>query len=257
MARTNQRNYYRLLHVQFDAPVEVIQASYRAIMQKLKQHPDLGGDEANASLLNAAYSVLINPEKRAKYDKKYLQKNPSSRGRGFNSRQSSQKSSVFKKTSTSKSNGAAKYGSMAPVHCPFCGASISDHGLHGARIIACRVCDSPLTPVKKSGHTGSCKRALKRTSVKGLVHFLTRWPQFKEKVGEIQNLSPMGLKFTYCHEIPLSSFIKVDSRGLKAVARVVSCLPSAEKQVTGFCIGVEFITLSYRAAQGVFVSEKV
>jgi len=255
MARTNQRNYYRLLHVQFDAPVEVIQASYRTIMQKLKQHPDLGGDEANASLLNEAYSVLINTEKRAKYDKTYLKKSMTARRRGFTPKPAQEQSSVFKKAPASTTNGAAQYGSMAPVHCPFCRASVPNHGLHGGRIIACRVCDSPLTPVKKSRHTGNCKRALKRTSVKGLVHFLTRWPQFKEQVGEIQNLSPMGLKFTYAHEIPLSSFIKVDSRGLKAVARVVSCLPSTDGR-SGFCIGVEFVTMSYRVDQGVFVSEK-
>jgi len=256
MNRSNQRNYYRLLHVQFDAPVEVIQASYRTIMQKLKQHPDLGGDEANASLLNEAYAVLVNTEKRAKYDKTYLKKSVSAQGRGFTPKSSRQKTPRPKKSQVSKANGAAQYGSMAPVHCPFCRASVPDHGLHGSRVIACRVCDSPLTPVKKSRHSGSCKRALKRTSVKGLVHFLTCWPQFKEKVGEIQNLSPMGLKFTYSQEIPLLSFIKVDSRGLKAVGRVVSCLPSTDGRVAGFCIGVEFVTLSYRADQGVFVSEK-
>ena len=63
--KNNRRNYYRLLHVQPDAPGEVIKASYRTLMQKLRQHPDLGGDDCNAALLNEAYAVLTNPERRA------------------------------------------------------------------------------------------------------------------------------------------------------------------------------------------------
>ena len=41
----NRRNYYRILHVQPDAPTEIIKSSYRTLMQKLRMHPDLGGDQ--------------------------------------------------------------------------------------------------------------------------------------------------------------------------------------------------------------------
>ena len=37
----NRRNYYRLLHVQPDAPTEVIKSSYRTLMRTLKRHPAL------------------------------------------------------------------------------------------------------------------------------------------------------------------------------------------------------------------------
>ena len=40
----NRRNLYRILHVQPEAPLEIIKASYRSLMTKLKLHPDLGGD---------------------------------------------------------------------------------------------------------------------------------------------------------------------------------------------------------------------
>lgn len=66
--KNNQRNLYRILYVQPDAPVEIIRASYRTIMQKLKAHPDLGGDEWNAAIINKAFEVLSDTEKRRAYD---------------------------------------------------------------------------------------------------------------------------------------------------------------------------------------------
>ena len=64
----NNRNYYQILHVQQDAPVEVIRSSYRTMIQRLKMHPDLGGDHDKAAIVNQAYTVLTNPKKRAEYD---------------------------------------------------------------------------------------------------------------------------------------------------------------------------------------------
>lgn len=65
----NKRNYYRILYVQPDAPIEVIRASFRTLMQKLKQHPDLGGEHWNASVINEAHTVLTDPDKRRAYDR--------------------------------------------------------------------------------------------------------------------------------------------------------------------------------------------
>ena len=70
----NKRNYYRILHVQPDAPVEIIQSSYLTLMQKLKAHPDLGGEEWNATIINQAYQVLKDNEKRKDYDAELFQK---------------------------------------------------------------------------------------------------------------------------------------------------------------------------------------
>jgi curved DNA-binding protein CbpA len=66
--KNNRRNYYRILHVQPEAPAEIIKASYRTLMSKLKMHPDLGGDHKLAILVNEAYAVLSDPERRAAYD---------------------------------------------------------------------------------------------------------------------------------------------------------------------------------------------
>ena len=66
--KSNQRNYYRVLHVQPDAPTAIIKASYRTLMQTLKAHPDLGGEHWDAGVINEAYRVLSDPARRQRYD---------------------------------------------------------------------------------------------------------------------------------------------------------------------------------------------
>ncbi len=84
----NRRNFYRVLHVQPDAANKVIQQSYRSLMQKMRLHPDLGGDNHHAAIINQAYATLRNPKVRAAYDTKlrnrYSIKTLASIG-GFNS----------------------------------------------------------------------------------------------------------------------------------------------------------------------------
>ncbi|KPK01049.1 MAG: hypothetical protein AMK71_07005 [Nitrospira bacterium SG8_35_4] len=66
----NRRNYYRILQVQPDAPLEIIRASYRTLMKELKAHPDVGGEHASAYLINEAYETLSDSDRRAEYDKR-------------------------------------------------------------------------------------------------------------------------------------------------------------------------------------------
>ncbi len=68
----NRRNYYRILRVQPDASGDVIRRSYRTLLQRLRLHPDLGGDHWSAALLNEAWAVLRGPEQRAAYDRELL-----------------------------------------------------------------------------------------------------------------------------------------------------------------------------------------
>ena len=56
--KNNRRNYYRILHVQSDAPLEIIRASYRAMMGPLKMHPDMGGNHEVAALIKDRKSVV-------------------------------------------------------------------------------------------------------------------------------------------------------------------------------------------------------
>jgi curved DNA-binding protein CbpA len=65
----NRRNYYRILQVQPEAPPAVVKASWRALMQTARMHPDLGGDPRAAALVNEAYEVLGDPQRRREYDR--------------------------------------------------------------------------------------------------------------------------------------------------------------------------------------------
>ena len=67
-----RRNYYRILEVQPDAPFEVIRHNYMLLLHKLRLHPDLGGRHRDAALINHAFDILSDPEKRAAYDRKLL-----------------------------------------------------------------------------------------------------------------------------------------------------------------------------------------
>ena len=62
------QDHYHTLHVHPDADVAIIKASYRTLMQKLKYHPDLGGDKDDAARINEAYGVLSNLTLRTAYD---------------------------------------------------------------------------------------------------------------------------------------------------------------------------------------------
>jgi len=50
------------------ADVAVIKSAYRTIMRELQAHPDLGGDEEQAKVVNEAHRVLTDPDLRTAYD---------------------------------------------------------------------------------------------------------------------------------------------------------------------------------------------
>jgi hypothetical protein len=65
-----QKTHYDILKVARDAPIEVIRAAYRALSQK--HHPDRRPEDSAAAdtmgLLNQAYEVLTDPERRRAHD---------------------------------------------------------------------------------------------------------------------------------------------------------------------------------------------
>ncbi|XP_020255858.1 uncharacterized protein LOC109832828 [Asparagus officinalis] len=69
---SNQKDYYRILEVDYDATEETIRSNY--IRLALKWHPDKKKGEENATSrfqeINEAYKVLSDPAKRREYDRK-------------------------------------------------------------------------------------------------------------------------------------------------------------------------------------------
>lgn len=61
-------DYYEILQVSRNANAIIIKKAYRAILNELCYHPDKGGDEEKAKLINEAYGILSNELSRSEYD---------------------------------------------------------------------------------------------------------------------------------------------------------------------------------------------
>lgn len=69
-------DYYEILQVHPKASPEMVKKAYRALMGEMGGHPDLGGDEERAKLINEAYAVLGDPEVRRAYDRARAARGP-------------------------------------------------------------------------------------------------------------------------------------------------------------------------------------
>ncbi len=65
-------NYYAVLQVSMDASQQSVKRAWKTLLQKMGKHPDLGGSDEEAALINEAYTVLKDPLRRAAYDRLYM-----------------------------------------------------------------------------------------------------------------------------------------------------------------------------------------
>ena len=100
----NKQDYYRILHVHPNADITIIRASYRTLMQKLKYHPDLGGDAEEAALINEAYAILSNPALRADYDLHFSVANHTNKKSASHKKRSRKTESGPRKSKATRSN---------------------------------------------------------------------------------------------------------------------------------------------------------
>ena len=244
--KKNRRNYYRILHVQADAPQAIIKTSYRTLMQKLKQHPDLGGDEWNASVLNEAYSVLSNPDKRSSYDREYLK---GKTGHGLRSRTTSTEPPPPDKGQWKQ---PPKRQPRNNSICPFCGTPKPVRLRYGGST-DCSRCSSPLQTVVQLRSATTARRAVQRTPHQAPLAFFTGVNDQSGNPGVISDLSPRGLKFMADKQVQEGTVVKITSGILSATGQVVYCRPKFLGRQ--FIIGVEFITLRFHRSTGTFISE--
>ena len=246
----NRRNYYRILHVQPDAPVEIIQSSYRTLMQRLKQHPDLGGDNWNAALINEAYQVLTNPQSRERYDhKRELIRRGSSSSKPAGYAADKVTSPLVKQSA----NDPATYTvTTSDSACLFC-LTPHDSSMIDDPDAVCSNCGSPLCAASEWRLEHSDQRTIKRVPKHLDINFYTSWPQPAPCIGQTLDVSPNGMRFTSERRLVKGCSIKIVSSVIEAVALVTHCQQSDANR---WIVGVAFETLRFAHSQGAFFSAK-
>jgi curved DNA-binding protein CbpA len=213
----NRRNYYRILHVDRDAPPEVIRASYRTMMHRLGMHPDHGGDAAMAVLVNEAFATLSDPAARAAYDRAIL------------------------------GEGRPRPALPDNVACAFCDGVFDAGGTDAV----CPACGSPLCPAAehRSGD-GRC-RAMERFPRELPVSFRRREYRRALLRGSTKDISLNGMRLVSPLRLSVDERVSIEADVYSAVAVVRSV---RRCELLGWECGLEFLTLRLVRARGVLVS---
>lgn len=242
----NRLNYYQLLHVQPDAPVEIIRASYRTLLLKLGQHPDLGGDHWGAVRLNEAYEILTDPAKRAKYDRELLSCSKLTE----DAQEKVESPLPFKPLP-----GLAVYQNYQPILKSYCGFCKNPHHQNISLGVEanCHYCGSPLERVAEILLREVQRRAVKRMLLNKCLIFYTYWPQ-QGQHGKIHDLSPLGMQILSAAMLLEEQVIKIESAILQATAQVTNCHRYNDAVLHNYASGVKFLTLRLKQHSGTFVS---
>ncbi len=238
----NRRNYYRILHIQPDAPAAIIKASYRTQMQKLRMHPDLGGDEWNASLLNEAYQVLSDPGRRRAYDREYF-------GDRERIRHSAQQHGG-NEPAPAPDNPFDSHYAPDPSRCPFCNTqkpAISSYAGPGD----CPGCNAPVEVANTLRLANTAKRAIERICHREAVTLYTT-PAGDGQCGTVRDLSPNGMQLQCRFPLRENQVIRIVCASLSAIGRVTFCNRDMSGEL--FTAGVEFLTLRFHERSGTFLS---
>lgn len=230
----SKRTYYQILYVHEDAPTKIITSSYRTLMQQLNAHPDRGGDETEAALINRAYAVLSISDKRTQYDR-----------------------DLEAMREAAGNPGTPRYEtiqlSVGPI-CPFC----SSKHIHGKNIpedAVCANCNSPLKLGKEKILDKTGQRKIRRFDQRENMHFYTEWPQSNPHQGVMMDFSPRGMMFETSTEIFVNTVLKIDCSRFKAIGQVVNCRQMGKLMRPNWRIGIQFITIQFKSTRGTFISD--
>jgi PilZ domain len=232
-------DYYRILHVQPDAPTPVIHAIYRTLLHRLQTSATFAG-EVDAGLIEEAYAVLGNTQRRATYDAQ---------------RHAANAASAQATAPRAVRAVDAEAETLVRNVCLFCGAP---HGLQRRleRDDDCGRCGSPLCPAERHRLEYSGQRMLSRIPKHHAIDIYVTWPQAAPAVGHMRDLSLNGMQFTCVTRLQANQIVKVICSELHALARVAHTnrdIDTADRWITG----VEFLTLRFRQIRGSFVSAEV
>ncbi len=242
-AQTKNRNYYEVLHVSRGAPLAIIRGSYRTMMQQLGHHPDRGGDTATAALINEAYAVLSNEERRAEYDARLDVMTHVARG--------------VPEGDTGDEPVQPRARTLDLTReCVFCE---TPHTFGSVIEIdtGCQACGSPLYAADNPRMESAGQRGVERIGKRQKITFYTHWPQPKGIAGHIEDISLTGLRLITRHGLAEGQRIKIASDVVQAVANVTHCVHERHGWTMRCVAGVRFVTLRFGRTVGSFVSNRV
>jgi curved DNA-binding protein CbpA len=231
----NRRNYYRLLHVQPDAPAEIIRSSYRTLMHRMGMHPDMGGDNTRAAMLTEAYETLSNPAKRAQYD---------------SARPGPLRGTFREDNGRTEVSAPPALPDAQPANCVFCCHPQPSRHPQTAESF-CAACKSPLALPRPVAIADDERRTMLRVPRQLPLTFYTHWPQ-EPLHARSSDISLRGLKFHSSAQLLENQLIKLDSRILRAVGRVTH----SQQQGKQCAVGVEFVRLWFAQSRGFFVTAR-
>ena len=219
----NRRNYYRVLHVQPDAPAEVVKAAYRVLISR--HHPDQGGDHELTVLLNEAWAVLGDPVKRAAYDAK--------RARAGVRPRTGAEARAEPRPARRASTDSAR---TPTDSCPFCGMTALPTDA------ACRRCTSPLTRVQRqaASSTAGERRRLPRVSRADWGTIKPTWQSDALDI-RLRNLSLGGVSFYVGVPLDPGAHVRVTAAAFDAVIEVISC----RRSDAIFVVQAAFVTVRF------------
>lgn len=221
-----RRSLYRILHVQPEAPPEIITAAYRCLMTKLKCHPDRGGDHDTAVRINQAYAVLSNASKRRLYDDERKVRQSGRQG----------------------TRPSAPASSDSRI-CPFCSASLPRAIVVGTR---CTRCSSPLSAIAhqiKSQPEVVGRRRATRFS-KNIAGTVQAGPTRRPAAARLRDISITGVSFFTALELKSGNNVRLIAPGIDLVAHVIS----TRLRDRIYLVHAQVLTANFDANAGVFVS---
>ncbi len=216
-------------------------------MTKLKMHPDLGGNHASAVLINQAYAILSDPQRRRQYDET------------LNSRKS--KRHCYPDTETpanteSSSYRPNPYQTAKKEHKPVLKRCLFCNTEHAQQVnIYCIRCASPISHVQplSNNRLGELfgRRAAPRIAKVATLTIYPSWPHVGYRA-RLRDLSTSGFSMLTEYGARTGQILKFESSYLKGVAKVVSVRPNG----ANFSVHATLLTSEFITKAGVFITEK-